>query len=218
MTNQTIQTYICEIKEILNAFAVLKKVREQLRDKKWQKGWTPWWTEKIIRYIGAAGRRHCFEVYSESDRHNFSKDKGWYRTNKSEVDNDKGQWSYDLCWVKEHDELTGSLPLTRSLPLALECEWKPDRFEIEFDFEKLLWSCASLRVMIFHRWDKRANFNTIECKAEEEIYNLIRRIKAFSGCQSEAKYLFCVHCTYKNGNKFIFRCYPDEGGQNLISQ
>ena len=155
MTNQTIQTYICEIKKILNAFAALKKVREQLRAEEWQKGWTPWWTEKIIRYIGAAGRRHCFEVYSQFHRHKYYEN--WQRVYKK-AEGDKGEWGYDLCWVEEGDTI-GSLPLTKSLPLALECEWE-GRSEIEFDFEKLLWSCASLRVMIFERWDKKANFNT----------------------------------------------------------
>lgn len=206
MIDQSIQTYICEIKKKLKDFAACCKTQKKLVDARDNNIWhSNYWTNGVVRRIGCIGIKHGFEVYSESHRHNFSKHKGWYRTNKGEVDNDKGEWSYDLCWVKEHDELTESLPLT------LECEWEPARFEIEFDFEKLLRSSAALRVMIFERWGPSTPADTVKNRARKEIKNLIHRIEAFSGCQSEAKYLFCVHCTYKNGNKFIFRCYPDEG-------
>ena len=42
MIDQSIQTYICEIRKILHKIALLQKVQEQSRAKNWEKGWTPW--------------------------------------------------------------------------------------------------------------------------------------------------------------------------------
>ena len=177
-----------------------------------------YWTPNIIRLIGCIGKEigkeKGFEVYSKFHRHSYSVAKGWQRIDEDKKKKgDKGEWGYDLCWVEEGDK-TETLPLTKSLPLALECEWdnydniKKYRSEIEFDFEKLLRSRASLRVMIFERWCPNGSVDAVKHKAKEEIENLMCRTKAFSGPQSEATYLFCVHCTYEGGNKFIFRCYP----------
>ena len=222
--SKLIQTSICEIRKTLEAFAACPKTQEKLDDGRYRCEYhtKTYWTPNVIRLIGCIGKEigkeKGFEVYSKFHRHKYSAGKGWHRTDKTDSTT-KGEWSYDLCWVEEHDGLTESLPLTKSLPLALECEWDNEstnnswriekyRPEIEFDFEKLLRSRASLRVMIFDCWCPKEPIDTVICKAEKEIDNLIRRIKAFSDSQSEANYLFCVHCTYEGGNKFIFRCYP----------
>ena len=192
MITQSIQTYICEIQNTLTEFVALPATQQKLVDARAEIEYHyRYWTSGVIRRIGYIGEEERFEVYSTFH----------YK-----------ERLYDLCWV-EKDE-----GLTKSLPLALECEWdhydnqKKYRSEIEYDFEKLLWSCALLRVMIFERWLPETDVDTAQCKAEEEIDNLIRRIEAFSSSQSEANYLFCVHCTYKEGNEFFFRRYPAEEG------
>ncbi len=110
---------------------------------------------------------------------------------------------YDLCWVEKDG----------NMPLALECEWADNRNEIKYDFDKLLRSRASLRVMIFERWGPKTPADIVKRKAEAEIDNLICRMKVFSGSQSEATYLFCVHCVYTDENnevrnEFVFCTHP----------
>ena len=188
MADQNIQTYICEIQKTLTEFASLPESRQKLADARADIEYHyRYWTSGVIRRIGCIGEQERFEVYSTF----HSKER-----------------LYDLCWVEKDGGLT------KSLPLALECEW--DHFgninryrrEIEYDFEKLLWSCALLRVMIFECWLPETDVDTVKCKAEAEIGNLIRRIEAFSSSQSEAIYLFFVGCTYKAGNEYIFGHYP----------
>lgn len=211
--SKLIQTSIREIRKTLEAFAACPKTQEKLCDARYNSIWhTGYWTKNVIHRIGCIGKKD-FEVYSEFHPHRYSAEKGWQRVDEDKKKKgDKGEWGYDLCWVEEGDK-TRTLPLTKSLSLALECEWHKGgsdvyRSEIEFDFEKLLRSCAALRVMIFECWCPKEPVDTVIRKAKEEIKNLICRIKAFSGSQSEANYLFCVHCTYKGGNKFIFCTYP----------
>ena len=222
--SKLIQTSICEIRKTLEAFAACPKTQEKLDDGRYRCEYhtKTYWTPNVIRLIGCIGKKD-FEVYSKFHRHKYSADKGWHRTDKTDSTT-KGEWSYDLCWVEEHNRMTESLPLTKNLPLALECEWdnystnnkyniKIYRSEIEFDFEKLLRSCAALRVMIFDCWCPNEPADVVKDRAKVEIDNLIRRIKAFSGPQSEATYLFCVHCVYKKdgnkkgGNEFVFCHY-----------
>ena len=190
MTDQTIQTYIHEIQDTLTEFTSLPETQQKLADARADIDYHyRYWTSGVIRRIGYIGEKERFEVYS----------KFHYK-----------ERLYDLCWVEKDGKLT------KSLPLALECEWdhygnsEKYRREIEYDFEKLLWSCASLRVMIFECWYPDAPADTVKREAKTEIENLIRRIEAFSDSQFEAKYLFCVPCTYKEGGEFIFRCHPPE--------
>ncbi len=190
MTNQSIQAYVCEIQDTLTEFASLPETQQKLADARADIDYHyRYWTSGVIRRIGYIGEEKRFEVHSTFH----------YK-----------ERLYDLCWV-EKDE-----GLTKSLPLALECEWDHSgnisryRSEIEYDFEKLLWSCAALRVMIFECWYPNDPADTVKQKAKEEIENLIRRIEAFISAQSAANYLFCVGCTYKEGNEFIFCRYPAE--------
>jgi hypothetical protein len=63
------------------------------------------------------------------------------------------EWMYDVHWYTEHDHYS-----TTSLELAVESEWESRRNEdksedaysgIKYDFQKLLITNASLRLMIF---------------------------------------------------------------------
>ena len=193
--SKLIQTSICEIRKKLDKFAACPKTQEKLDDGRYRYEYHTgtYWTPSVMSRICCVGKKLGFDVY-----------KDWYN----------GKRLYDLFWVDEHDRLSKSLPLTkRSLPLALECEWdnygniKKYRREIEYDFKKLLRSCAALRVMIFECWCPKEHVNTVKRKAEKEINNLTCHVKTSSDSQSEAIYLFCVHCTYEGGNKFIFHCY-----------
>lgn len=190
MTDQTIQTYIHKIQDTLTEFVSLPEAQQKLADARDDIDYHyRYWTSGVIRRIGYIGEEERFEVHSTFH----------YK-----------ERLYDLCWVEKEEGLT------KSLPLALECEWDHSgnvnryRHEIEYDFEKLLWSCAALRVMVFEAWYPNTPANTAKHKAKEEIDNLIRRIEAFTSSQSEANYLFCVHCTHKEGNEFFFRRYPAE--------
>ena len=155
MTDHSIQTYICHIQDTLTEFASLPESRQKLADARADIDYHyRYWTSGVIRRIGYIGEEERFEVYSTFH----------YK-----------ERLYDLCWVEKDGGLT------KSLPLALECEWDHSgnvnryRREIEYDFEKLLWSCAT-----------------------------------FTGSPSDANYLFCVGCTYKDGNEFVFRRYSAE--------
>ena len=54
-----------------------------------------------------------------------------------------GEWLYDLVWYKNTNE-----GLLESVPLVVESEWKRNLKDIQYDFEKLLLSNSSLRLMI----------------------------------------------------------------------
>jgi hypothetical protein len=190
MTDHSIQTYICHIQDTLTEFASLPESRQKLADARADIDYHyRYWTSGVIRRIGYIGEEERFEVYSTFH----------YK-----------ERLYDLCWVEKDGGLT------KSLPLALECEWDHSgnvnryRREIEYDFEKLLWSCASLRVMVFECWYPNEPAVTVKDRAEVEIDNLICRIETFTGSPSDANYLFCVGCTYKDGNEFVFRRYSAE--------
>ena len=206
MTNQSIQTYIYEIKNTLTKFAADRETQATLDDGKYRRVYhtRDYWTPNVMRRIGCIGKGEGFVVRAD-----------WFVGRPADWSDPKRL--YDLYWVGEDDKST------KTLPLALECEWDHDstnrrynikkyRPKIEEDFDKLLQSSAALRVMIFECWCPNEPSNVVKDRASEEIDNLIYRIEAFSDRQSEANYLFCVHCTYKDGNKFIFRRYPHEGG------
>ena len=124
-----------------------------------------YWTQEITDRLHAEGIRRQFEAYAPGARYGH-------------------QWVFDLCWVKRYNDRTVSLPL------AVEIEWNNWQ-EVMDDFEKLLWSKAQLRCLIFYA----------EAQREEYIKELKNRIKAFEGTQPEDTYLFCV-CG--SDNKFCF--------------
>ncbi|MYE88270.1 hypothetical protein F4X33_04660 [Candidatus Poribacteria bacterium] len=186
MVSGQLETYVREIQGSLKEFATDPVTQEKLDDGRYREKYHTgtYWTPSVMRRMGDVGKRLGFEVYSKFHR---------------------GERLYDLCWVEEVDGI-GSLPATKSLPLVLECEWDSGskyRSEVEYDFDKLLWSGAELCVMIFECWSPNQSADTVKGKTQVEIDNLIRRVEAFSGFEST--YLFCVHCTYRGGNEFVFQ-------------
>ena len=135
-----------------------------------------YWTKEITCRISCKGKSRGFETYSKYHG---------------------GEWCYDLCWVERYDGLT------KSLPIALECEWNRSP-EIEDDFEKLLWSRAQLRVMIFDATYKSALAGEAKRRAQVKIEELRNRVEFFSGTQAGDAYLFCVWCHDKGGCEFHF--------------
>lgn len=123
------------------------------------------WGAEITNRLYAEGIRREFEAYAPGARYGH-------------------QWVFDLCWVKRCDDITVSLPL------AVEIEWNSWQ-EVKEDFEKLLWSKAQLRCLIFYA----------ETKREENIKELKNRIKAFEGTRPGDTYLFCV-CGGNNRFRF----------------
>ena len=189
--DKSIKTSICEI---LTEFADCAVKQNRLAES--------YWTKQIIHRLADEGEKRCFEVYSR-----------WHG---------EGEWIYDLCWIKPSDEImTTYSPTkpdakkkiyspTKRLPLALECEWARSP-EIEYDFEKLLWSRAQLRVMIFDATWERQPQKTLEQWAQNKIKELKKRIKAFCGFHDEGTYLFYVWCHGKeNKPRFITDCYPED--------
>ena len=81
MVNQSIQTYICEIRKTLKTFAAHPVTRKNLLE-------TKYWTDNVKRRIGCIGKGKDFEVYSTLHRYKY--DKKWQRVDKK-VEGDKGE-------------------------------------------------------------------------------------------------------------------------------
>lgn len=92
----------------------------------------PAWTRAIKGRLADLGRRLDFEVCCHK--------KG------IEVKPHWGEWLYDLCWLKPSGDDDG---LYVAMPLAVEIEWNPDRDEVLPDFQKVAFSAADFRVMIW---------------------------------------------------------------------
>jgi len=97
----------------------VKANREELSDKQW--------THEIKGLLGKLGGENNYIVCTSG----YS---GFYEP----------EWLYDLIWYDYNtdDRLT-------EVPLIMECEWAPKIPDIKYDFEKLLMSNASHRLMIF---------------------------------------------------------------------
>ncbi len=75
------------------------------------------------------------------------------------------EWLYDIHWYLDEGDGKGEKEINNDhpkkypvdqycptgFPLAVECEWKEIEAEIKFDFQKLLFCNADLRLMIFRR-------------------------------------------------------------------
>ena len=138
---------------------------------------TKYWTKEISRRICAEGELRNYEAYATGHG---------------------GEWVFDVCWVDRDNEVT------KSLPLALECEWNSWQ-EVKDDFEKLLWARAELHVMIFDATFKSAPAGQAQKWAIEKITDLIGRIQTFLRIPPhDDAYLFCVWCHDQGGYSFYF--------------
>ena len=102
---------------------------------------TKYWTKEIIRRICAEGEYRDYEAYAAGHG---------------------GEWIFDVCWIERENGVT------LRLPLVLECEWNSWQ-EVKDDFEKLLWSRAELRVMIFDATFKSAPAGKAEQRQRKEL-------------------------------------------------
>lgn len=101
---------------------------------------------------------------------------------RSIPDTSYGEWLYDLCWLETTPANDASW-LTKSMPLAVECEWLPG-LEIDADFDKLVQSRATLRLMIF-------SYNRAE-EFDEIVARLARRVQAFLASDETDNYLLAA--------------------------
>ena len=125
--------------------------------------------------------------------------------NEEEFDENfaKEEWLYDLHWYTESGHYT-----PKSLPLIMECEWENKRpgdenkkdygTSVRFDFQKLVVSNATLRLMIFIANEKGRN----------ELGKYFERvIKSYIQLEKDAKFLFIAYdnrmkkCFYKELTK-----------------
>ena len=108
----------------------------------------------------------------------------------------KSEWMYDVVWAN----LSKDSELLRSIPLVMECEWGNTQ-EVWDDFQKLLISCAAVRVLIF-RADSRN-------KASSLAKDLKQQIECFESRQDGDKYLFASYVEKENFpfsvEEYVFR-------------
>jgi len=103
-------------------------------------------TRLIKVALSELGHEMDFKVYSNRLPPSLDKENGGEFKNR--------EWLYDLHWYTEDND-THYQPI--SLPLVVECEWRPKRKEdsiipysgYKFDFQKLLVANAKLGLMIF---------------------------------------------------------------------
>lgn len=103
------------------------------------------WTDCVYKALRVMGESRGYEVYCSDGK------KGY------------GEYLLDVVWFH---------PLTFHADVAVECEWKegPD---IAYDFEKLLWTKASLKMMICDPQRRNADaLRDITAKAARYHYHL----------------------------------------------
>jgi hypothetical protein len=99
------------------------------------------------------------------------------------------EWLYDLHWYTEVDHYQPT-----SLPLVVECQWRPKRNEdsvvpysdCKFDFQKLLVANAGLRLMIFKI---RKGSRSLEDREKLGKY-FDKAIESYSNLLNGAEFLF----------------------------
>ena len=96
-----------------------------------------------------------------------------------------GEWLYDICWVEtsENADTASAWRGARRLRLVCECEWAEDENNILWDFMKLAWANADLRVFIYTNHMKR-------------------------GQQTHPVDLCCGNCPPADGARYLFIGFP----------
>ena len=91
-----------------------------------------------------------------------------------------GEWMCDVVWWH-----SGKDELLHRIPLVAECEWPKKEQDVWDDFQKLLISCAEVRVLIF-----QCSFRDHASSLVEELK---RQIQCFDSRQEGEKYLFASY-------------------------
>jgi hypothetical protein len=111
--------------EIVNAVIAVGK---QASAEGWE---TPRWASAIKKALAQIGKRRGFYVCGSPEAD------GQY------ISDQKQQWLYDHTWLNNE--------VPTGMPLALECEWG-NQDAIDHDFQKIVFSRADHRVMIFQAY------------------------------------------------------------------
>ena len=125
------------------------------------------------------------------------KKNGYYVCVEKKFKADRGEWLYDMTWIK----YCGTQPI--DIGLVLELEWEVGREDadrkfdkIEYDFQKLLLARADLRCMIF--------WSATRQSARENIERLIEQVQGFEKKVIGDNYVFCVWLQ----DEACFKFYP----------
>jgi hypothetical protein len=105
------------------------------------------------------------------------------------------QWVFDLIWYElDKNSLEEKYKPLLSLPLILECEWKPFYEDLVWDFDKLIIAKADMKVFIF-----QINGNS-QFDGKTTVNNLKQRMYSFQEKNLNETYFFI----YWYENKFNF--------------
>jgi|ERR1051326_4034453 hypothetical protein len=138
----------------------------------------PHWTRRIKEIVaGLAKQEKNEEIFAAHSHKMFS---------------DHGEWLFDITWWSESNE--GSIYRLNNLPLVVECEWKDNISDIQYDFEKLVIARADHRLMIF----QGASTDFIK----QSIKHLNSVIYGYKHTLKGDRYMF-AGVNYNNG-EFIF--------------
>lgn len=128
------------------------------------------WTHEIKAHLAAMGLESGHAVFAD------------------EALGAGAQWLFALCWV---DLRNGRM---RALPLALEVEWNLNMGEIAEDFDKLVQSTATHRVMVFEQRNA--------ADVGMALKNLKARVAAYGPRRKGDRYLFAGYDF--TGRQFVF--------------
>lgn len=120
-----------KIKQELESFINNTKVNKMIGNKAW--------TNNIKQTLAKLGKDEGYSVCCSGFKDIY-----------------EAEWMWDLVWYIE--EGTGQEARLIDVPLVAECEWNRSFTHIKYDFEKLLASNATLRLMICDTNEKNREF------------------------------------------------------------
>jgi hypothetical protein len=138
------------------------------------------WTKSIKRALGKLGEQKGYKICAAG------------------IDDYEREWLYDLVWYKED-----SCGFLVSIPLVMESEWDRKYSGIKYDFEKLLLSKSSYKIMIFQATgaDQYEYF--------EKLKSSIARFHADSICET-----YLLACFDEISYEFKFEVISNNKKQN----
>lgn len=135
------------------------------------------WTKKIKLLLGELGERSGFGVCTGGFKDRF-----------------EPEWLCDLAWYRENEA-----EFLVEVPLVMESEWNRTLKYIKFDFEKLLLTNATLRLMI--------------CQAKPEKIDDLKvffrnAVKAYGQLDKGSRFLIAV--LDSDSEEFVFDTFEKE--------
>ena len=139
-----------------------------------------YWTDDILYWLAREGKARNLEVYSKLQGR---------------------KCGLDLCWIEKEDGILAKMPM------ALMCEWRPSP-EIEYSFDRLIWTRAELRVMVLDATYPKDSAGTSVDWAKKQVQYLLSLSQRFGASQANDAYLFCVWCRDQGGSNWYFESVP----------